>query len=300
MQMHGAVSEPAGLSMAKWLVDRGAKVIPAYVSMKTGDKMPLVKDWANVGTREVDVLNRWWDEKGYAWPGVVSGRNSWLCFDVDGESALEWFRTFYTNNGGPGKSGMGEDGECGPLLYYTPGRNRGLHVWFRWPEWLSELHSVKYSEPGWNGEVQLRGRGCWTLMAGCKRPDGEYQVLSTPDVLCEAPRELIVAFMAAGNQVAVAGSTDLRELSVDDAWAGAPWQDNRKQAVAGLAWYLSIRGASEDEVLRICTQFAVDCCDPVLDLNIVNRKVSYTWQRANAARERVAAEAAAYSKWMKI
>lgn len=290
-------SDPTGLTMAKWLADRGAKVIPAYVSMKTGDKLPMCKDWANVATRSYEQLERWWNDKPWCHPGVVSGRDSWLCFDVDGPDAVNWFRAIYSRYGGPGEveeSGRG----CNPLIYRTPGRTEGLHVWFSWPDWLADLHSVKYREPDWNGEVQLRGRGCWTLIAGAKRPEGEYEMLVVPEgPICEAPRELVVAFMQAGEQTTVAAQGDLRELSPEAAWAGAPWQDNRKTAVAGLAWHMAIRGVEESEYWDTLYRFAEECCVPSLDQNIVKRKGEYTWNRALVAREKQTEELTRMGAW---
>lgn len=129
-------------------------------------------------------------------------------------------------------------------------------------------------------------------MAGCRRPDGKYEMLQVPEKLGEIPPPLLAAFLAEAEASPVGGGYggDLRELSVEDAWAHAPWTDSRKNAVAGLAWALSIRGGGEEEVMETCLRFAVECCEPPLDEGIVQRKVEYTWARAAAARGRVDAE----------
>src|SRR5689334_10143959 len=98
--------EPAGLLAAKWVVGLGGHVIPAYVSMKTGDKYPLVKEWVNAASRSGEDLERWWDLYGYAWPGVVSRTDGLVCFDLDGEQAVNWFRTLCTSVGWDGAGAL--------------------------------------------------------------------------------------------------------------------------------------------------------------------------------------------------
>lgn len=282
--------ESAGLLAAKWVVGLGGHVIPAYVSMKTGDKYPLVKEWVNAACRDEECLNRWWDLYGYAWPGVVSRPDGLVCFDLDGPEAVDWFRELCISVGWTGE---------GALIYRSPGRGQGLHIWFKWPTYLAPIHSAKYREVDWNGEAQLRGVGCWTMMAGARRPDGEYTMVQVPDSLSELPRELWLAFAAeASQQMNSGGGGDLRELSTVDAWERAPWTDGRKNAVAALAWWNMLRGMEEEECLTLCLQFAREACLPELDEAIVRRKVEYTAQRIGVIREKQARELSVMRNWV--
>lgn len=276
------MEEPAGLSAAKWLVDRGALVIPAYISKKTADKMPLLKDWANNGTKDYDVLTQWWRERPWAWPGYLGGRGSFLCLDGDGPEAVSWLREFVTVNKWNGE---------GALITKTPGRTEGIHLVWRWPDWLADVHKIEVRREGWRGAIELRGKGCWTMAPGCPRPDGEYTVLAAPDVLDEFPKELWESFIVEGDQTIAGNSSgDLRELSVRDAFDGRIFTDGRKNAVAGLAWSVMLRGMEEDECLELCLQFAAQCCEPPLEEAIVHRKVDYTAQRIEKMRARQLAE----------
>lgn len=128
-------------------------------------------------------------------------------------------------------------------------------------------------------------------------------MLNEPEELGEAPLELVVNFLAEAKEtpIGAGGSGDLQELTVEDAFDGRVFTDGRKNAVAGLAWALSIRGAEFDEVLATCERFAEECCVPALELDVVRRKVDYTWSRIEKVKaeqaEREAREMAHVKLW---
>jgi hypothetical protein len=77
---------------------------------------------------------------------------------------------------------------------------------------------------------------------------------------------------------------------VEDAWAGAPYSDGRKNMVAGLAWYLAIRGAAVCSVVDYCVRFGIECCIPVLGEETCRKKAEYAVARAEQYRAKEAAE----------
>lgn len=272
-------SEPAGLTVARLIVGYGWKVVPGFVA-SSGDKVPVAGgDWVRKATLDVGQLETWWAERPYLWPGTVSGIGSSFVLDADGPAAVSWIRELAS---GPGCW------NTGGLVYRTPGRGGGLHCVWNWPSWLErDFRQAKVR--GVSGEVQLRGNGHWTLLAGARRKDGEYTVVQEPlnGVSTEPPRCLIDAIIA-NAIVAVGGSyggSGLEEVSPSEAWEGAPWIDGRKNLLAGLAWYLAIRGGSLEEVLEECLNFASGGCDPPLDSEFVRNKVEYTVNRAEKRRE---------------
>lgn len=278
-------SESAGLSMAKWAVERGALVIPAYID-RNCEKRPLLREWQNNGSRDYEQLERWWDDKPWANVGVLGGRNSWAVFDCDGSPAVERFRSICERVGGISWESV--------LLYRTPGRKEtdgsggGLHAMWVYPEWMADLHKAEIREPGWPGGLEFRGKATWTLLP-CKRSDGEYEILNAPDKINEMPRELWLEFARDAEQQPIGNGTgtgDLRELSPERAF-GEVWTDGRKQAVAGLIWHQLLRsvdGDQDDEVLDMALRFAEEQCSPPLDAGIVRRKFEYTRNRIEGIR----------------
>lgn len=273
--------------MAKWAVDRGALVIPAYID-RYCEKRPLLREWQNNGSREVAQLERWWEDKPWANVGVLGGRNSWVVFDCDGAEAVSGFRSICEHISGIDWSGA--------LIYRTPGRKDadgtggGLHCMWLYPDWMADLHKAEIREEGWRGGIEFRGRGTWTLLP-CNRADGDYEVLNAPEKLGELPRELWLEFAAHAEQQLIGNNTgtgDLREVSPETAF-GQTWTDGRKQAVAGLIWHQLLRsvdGDSDTEVLEMALRFAAEQCSPVLDEGIVRRKFEYTRGRIEGIRAR--------------
>ncbi len=286
--------EPVGLTLAKWIAGMGGMVIPAYID-RYCEKRPLLREWQNSGTKDEAVLNGWWDDKPWANVGVLGGRNSFVVFDCDGSEAVHGFRSLCERVGGISWEHV--------LLYRTPGRKDldgsggGLHAMWLWPDWLADFHKAEIREEGWRGGIELRGRGCWTLLP-CKRSDGEYEILNAPEKLAEFPRELWLAFSEEAQQQVTGngtGSGDLKEVSPETAF-GSIWTDGRKQAVAGLIWHQLIRMNDDDEeaVLEMALRFAEEQCDPPLDSGVVRRKFEYSAERVRRIREQQRME---MSKW---
>lgn len=299
------MQEPAGLVLAKQFASWGMRVIPAFVT-KDDDKIPLAgRDWVGKASTDFEVLERWWDERPWARVGLVSGLDSLWLLDIDGPEAVDFWRGFVVRHGG---------WVPGTLCYRTPGKLGGMHILYRPPRTVSQggwysgadIPQAKVRLPG-GGEVQLRGKAHWSLVIGPRRPSGEYELLEEPgpNGPIEAPESLFKPFLAEAELVAAVGvgGGDLEELREEDAFSGRVWTDGRKNAVAGLAWALSIRGASYEEVLEKCEHFAKVACSPCLDLEVVRRKVDYTWIRVSRVREQMAAEKARemvdIEKWIK-
>lgn len=277
------MSEPAGLCFARQVVRLGWKVIPAFVNA-SGEKIPLCGGrWPEKATLDERVLEEWWERRPWAWPGTVSGVGSSLVMDVDGPVAVEWFRDLVEKAGG---------WVSGGLLYRTPGKGGGLHVVWDYPSWLvREFSQAKVILEG--GEVQLRGNGHYTLLCGARRPDlpvGErdYTLLEEPQVGVsrEPPRRLVDLFLeqAVSGRVGESYAGGLVALTVEEAWGLGLLQDGRKNACAGLAWGLAIRGEPEEAVREIVMRFNEECCTPSLSNAVVEKKVSYAVQRAEAFR----------------
>lgn len=274
-------SDPPGLLMALKVAEWGWRVAPGFVT-KDGSKVPFCGgDWTKKATTNETRLREWWGEKPWLWPGVVSGPGSCLVVDCDAPAGVAAFREIVNETGWTD----------GGLLYRTPGRGGGLHAIFQWPKWLDgSFRQAKYHVPG--GEVQVRGTGHWTLLGGSPRPDlprsqSNYVFLGEPGPTgpAEAPEPLIKGLMA--RSVVSLGNgpggfaSELRELTPDEAWAQGPWVDGRKNALAGLCWYVSIRG---DDPEPVAEAFNKECCMPPLPDSIVRAKVKYARDRAGRAR----------------
>lgn len=284
--------EPAGLLVAKKMVSWGAKIVPAFCS-KEGEKIPLCGNWVLNATKDVAQLEEWWSARPWVWPGIVSGVDSLILFDVDGSGGVDWFRGLCSSVGWINGSAF---------VYSTPGRDGGLHVVFRWPEWLgSDFRQAKVYVDG-GGEVQLRGQDHFTLLCGARRPDcpgREYRIIEEPDVV-KGPlalpeglgraflRESVVSVGAPG--AGGLGGGDLREVSPEEAWAGGPYSDGRKNLVAGLAWWCAIRGWDSDSVVDVCVRFGMECCVPALSAESCMKKAEYAFRRASVYRAKEAAE----------
>lgn len=276
------MEEPAGLQMAKVVASWGWRVAPGFCS-KAGEKIPLCGDWVNNATTDHKKLEEWWSARSWLWPGVVSGVGSCLVLDCDGPKAVEWFRALVAREGWTG----------GGLVYRTPGRGGGLHCVWNWPDFLGrDFRQSKVHVDG--GEVQIRGNGHWTLLAGAKRPDGVYEVLESPEDVqgpSTAPQGIIQALLRESVvSVGKVVSADLESLSPEEAWDQAPWIDGRKNAVAGLAWYLSIRGFDPQHVVDMCVAFGNECCQPRLAEETCVKKAEYAVERAERYKDRQQAE----------
>lgn len=276
------MSDPAGLIVAKKIASWGWRVAPGFVT-RDGAKIPLCGgDWTKKATTDVGELEAWWKERPWLWAGTVSGPNSSIVIDCDGPTGVDAFREVVREYGW----------SSGSLCYRTPGRGGGLHVAWSWPGWLDRsFRQAKWFVEG--GEVQIRGTGHWTLLGGTPRPDlpgghPGYQFLEEPDEHRgpgEAPEELLRAIMARSvvslGTSANGFASELREITPEEAWGHAPWVDGRKNALAGLAWYASIRGQDPEP---LCESFNKECCMPPLAESIVRAKVKYARERAGKAR----------------
>jgi|SRR5688572_2780095 len=259
-----------GLQMALKVASWGWRVAPGFCN-KHGQKIPLMGDWVKNATTDPDKLRSVWANRSWLWPGVVSGVDSCLVLDCDGPASVDWLRSLVASEGWTG----------GGLVYRTPGRGGGLHCVWSWPDFLKrDFSQAKVALEG--GEVQIRGNGHWTLLAGAKRPDGVYEVLEVPDDVhgpLAAPQGLIQAIL---RQSVVHTSSmvpgDLVSLSPEDAWAKAPFTDGRKNAVAGLVYHLAMRNVDESEALDTCLRFGAECCIPPLSDDIVKAKVKYMYE----------------------
>lgn len=275
------LNKPAGLLFAEYIVSLNWKVVGGFVSA-AGEKIPLAGgSWVEKATTDINQLEKWWTEKRYLWPGVVSGVNSCIVIDCDGPSAVDWFRNLVTEVGWT----------KGGLCYLTPGKGGGAHFIWDWPLWIKkDFRQAKVKlEDG--GEIQVRGNGHWTLLCGARRPDGVYTIIEAPEegVSRKAPEKLIRRILL-DSQVEVANPNasvtgELSEVSPEEAWGLAPLTDGRKNTLAGLCWYLAIRSYSLEDVVYIATRFGEECCVPSLTEETCRKKSEYAFNRAVVYKE---------------
>jgi hypothetical protein len=132
-------------------------------------------------------------------------------------------------------------------------------------------------------------------LAGAKRPDGVYEIVETPGegvFPIQAPEKLIRAILRE-SVVSVGGKEgtgELESISPEDAKNGAPYSDGRKNMVAGIAWYLAIRGEPLEGVVSECVAFGRECCVPPLSEETCVKKAEYAFNRAERYRAKEAAE----------
>lgn len=286
------MQEPLGLQAARQFVSWGARVFPAFVA-GSGEKVPLLKGWPDnaVGVGDGDVglgkLVEWYGRYPYAWVGIACGVNSFLCLDADRLCAVERLRELVVGEG---------MWSPGAMVARTPGRDSGLHVYWKWPTWMaSDFSSAKVRVDG-GGEIEIRGNRHFVLAAGAKRKDGAYEILEEPGASgpCEPPRALVELLLSQA-EVTAGGSyngSGMEEVSEAEAWDYAPLVEGRKNLLAGVLWYCAIRGGSYEEVLDLGMRFSEEVCSPPLDSDLVEKKAEYTYGRASKRREesRAAAE----------
>lgn len=263
--------EPSGLLVALQLASWNWRVAPGFCS-RAGEKIPLCGDWVQNATTDPEKLKAWWNDRSWLWPGIVSGSNSCLVLDCDGKAAIDLLRSFIDSTGWSG----------GGMVYKTPGRGGGLHCVWSWPDYLGhDFRQAKVHVEG--GELQIRGNGHWTLFAGASRPDGVYEIVEEPGAMgpTQAPEDLIRTILRESVvSVGKVTSSDLESISPEDAWDGAPYTDGRKNLVAGLAWFLAIRGSEDSEVINSCVRFGAECCIPPLSEETCVKKAEYAVARA--------------------
>ena len=280
------VEQNPGFLAALQIVEWGGRVVPGFIS-KEGNKVPLGGNWVRNATKDVATLRLWWQRWPGTWPGVVSSTDSVVVLDCDRPESVEWFSGLVQETGG---------WKSGGWVYRTPGRGGGLHVIWKWPQ--ERLPGTFRQAKVWvgseGGEVQLRGAGHFTLCAGARRKDGKYEILEEPGGggFVEPPSALLNLFLAKSVvSTGSVGSSDLKEISPEEAWKNAPYMDGRKNTVAGLAWYLAIRGGTEESVSSECVRFGAECCVPPLDVETCVSKAQYAVRRAMVHRMESTAEA---------
>lgn len=277
------MQEPLGLQAARQFVSWGARVFPAFVS-SSGEKVPLLKGWPEkaVGRSDgngMENVVEWYSRYPYAWVGIACGVDSFLCLDADRLVAVERLRELVVRE---------NFWTPGAFVARTPGRDSGLHVYWKYPSWLDRDFSSAKMLVG-DGEIELRGNRHFVLAAGAKRKDGAYEILEEPAEggPCEPPRALVEYLLE--NAVVSAGGTysgsGMEEVSEAEAWNYAPLVEGRKNLLAGVLWYCAIRGGTYEEVLDLGLRFSSEVCDPPLDEELVVRKAEYTFGRASKRRE---------------
>lgn len=276
------MQEPLGLQAARQFISWGARVFPAFVS-SSGEKVPLLKGWPEkaVGRSDgngMEDVVEWYSRYPYAWVGIACGVDSFLCLDADRLIAVERLRELVVRE---------NFWTPGAFVARTPGRDSGLHVYWKYPSWLDRDFSSAKMLVG-DGEIELRGNRHFVLAAGAKRKDGAYEILEEPAEggPCEPPRALVEYLLE--NAVVSAGGTysgsGMEEVSETEAWDYAPLVEGRKNLLAGVLWYCAIRGGTYEEVLDLGLRFSSEVCDPPLDEELVVRKAEYTFGRASKRR----------------
>lgn len=277
------MQEPLGLQAARAFIGMGARVFPAFAS-KTDEKIPLVKDWPNVAVGSLDgggegVLKEWYSRYPYAWVGISCCADSFVCLDVDGSEGVQGLRELV---------GREDFWTPGAMVARTPGRDAGLHVYWRWPSWLDGTFSSAKLRVGERGEIDLRGNRHFVLAAGARRTVGSYEILEEPSGLAAYPPRGLVDYILANAEVTAGGSyggSGMEEVSEAEAWAYAPLVEGRKNCLAGLLWHKAIRGGSYEEVLDLGMRFSEEVCEPPLSEELVEKKARYTYDRASKRRE---------------
>lgn len=271
-------NDAPGLAAAKRLVEwADARVVPAFINGQ-GLKIPLGGTWTKTATKDFETLEGWWQKYPYAWVGVVSGPGSVLVLDADGPAAVAWLRSYLTERGG----------WEGAWVYSTPGRGSGIHMVWKWADWLGDDFSQAKILME-SGDIQLRGRGHFTIVAGARRADGVYTVLHEPEVLGEAPEALLQPLLDMAGTMTTRGvniSGEVKAITPEEAWAMAPLVDGRKNTLAGLAWRAALTALCYDDVLSLCLLFNEQVCSPSLPEAIVRIKAEYAWKRAEEYKAR--------------
>lgn len=283
------------VDVALYLAGLGWKVLPCFVA-KDGAKIPLLgNNWAGKASSNPEKVMEYWSVKPWSSVGILGGKKSGvLIIDCDGAAGIEAMEK------------LSLDLDIDPLsdgawVYSTPGKSGGCHILYSWPAGLDDFNILCPVR-----ELEFRGAGHWTAFYGCTRGDlprgAEYSWLSGNKN--EAPGGAPASLVAYLNREApLAGSGGnggngggLIELSPEEAWRVGGWSDGRKAALAGLLWYVCIRGCSMEEALSWGLRFSEECCYPPLPVGLVERKAEYSWERADRKRSELNVN---YLDWLK-
>lgn len=258
---------------------------PAYINKGgTRDK------WAAPGWR-TKASNDWarsqaWlttleDKYGYMDRiAVIPGPNSCLVIDADGPEAVQALHAF-----------IGDQplGSC--LRYSTPGRSGGEHIIWSYPE--GKLVPQRSVEPG----IEIISQSNHlTHIIGPPRPEGPYVIIQEPGPggPDEAPRWLLDKILANRDidRTGPGGGPGgfMREVDPEWVWERGQIQKDavepgRDNTISGVAWYMSIRGHTLEEVMEECLKIDGVLCDPPLGESLVKYKVEYAWTKADKTRK---------------
>jgi hypothetical protein len=158
-------------AVASW----GGAVVPARVN-SDGDggwHKGSVKGWpAKASSDPSKWADGWFTWGGSWWAALCPRQGGLVTLDLDGPHAVDLFRgvrdDFWTPD---------------TLTYKTPGHGGGMHVVWRWPQWLGAF-SRQVCTTALGAQLDLRGEGTFLLLCGAPRPDlpagAAYELVSRP------------------------------------------------------------------------------------------------------------------------
>lgn len=234
-------------TVAEW----GGAVVPARVLFQDGGfTKSSIKSWPARATPDKSMWPPEWGHWGGTWWAALCPRTGGLvALDLDGEEAIEAYRTAIRVDPSLWPEGA--------LAYRTPGHGGGMHVVWRWPRDLPAFSRMVVTlECG--GQVDLRGESTFLLLYGAPRPDlpsGEnlYQLISRPgeDGPPPAPEGLVPWMeVLSGSFYHQAGPTlEYKQMSPTEFKKMAKTQGgkitvDRHSALFSLASYLRVRSGT--------------------------------------------------------
>jgi hypothetical protein len=153
-------------------VARGWRLLP----VQAHGKIPLVKEWQKVATRDLAKLEAWAHEfPGCNW-GVATGPGSGIfVLDIDGEQGLAAVHAYH------------QQGKEMPDTV-TVSTGLGSHLYFRWPKGQSVLNSAGKLAKG----LDIRGDGGYVVLPPSVHANGnQYAYIDQDEPIADAPAWLL-------------------------------------------------------------------------------------------------------------
>lgn len=137
---------------------------PPGDSHKDAFKHPATEHGHNDATTDLDVIDKWWQDKPDANIGIATGHKSRLwVLDLDGPDAQQWWAGLATDHGG----------EPDTFTVSTP---RGRHLYF-----TTDRNDLKSTTSKLAPGVDTRAEGGYVVAAPSTRSDGAYVAEDGPD-----------------------------------------------------------------------------------------------------------------------
>lgn len=208
--------------------------------VKAKEKPPLVKNWPEAATSDIEQLEAWAHHYPACNWGLVTGTASGLfVVDLDGDNGLEWLKACV------------DDGLSWPESW-TVKTARGLHCYFEWPTGKTIRNSAGKLAAG----VDIRGQNGYVLVPPSIHPTGtRYQTVNESCPVSPAPDWLLALLLEP--------PAKSPKMKVEQEFNCLP-EGRRNDGLTRLGGYLRRKGESQMKIEAALQEANIRRCVPPL------------------------------------